>query len=1127
MFRCFWFAKMRWLSPLIGVAAFSLATLAPGWCTDDLPLEPSRTIQFTTDEGTHMGVDVSPDGRSIAFHLLGDIYVMPIDGGEAVALTQGMSWDSDPKYSPDGARIAFISDRSGTQNLWVMNADGSDPRNLSNERSHRNNVFLYPEWFPEGDKVFIFKSNRLGYAQARSHAPRAPWAYDAEGAGGAPLNFTINGARAPIAGTWQPAFTPDGRYIYIGHKLHINQWLDGVETPVPEWQLAVMDRRTGEVTMQTDWRGGGMSPSISPDGQWLIYGSRFGADTGLRLRNLKTGADRWFLGPVDPDEIEARLEGGAMQGASFTPDSRSLILSLDGKIKRIAVPSGDISTIPFTAKVTQALGPLVKQDRKVTDGPVYNRMMRWPRISPDGEKLAFLAQRRLWVMDLPDGAPRRLAEEIDESTHQLVWSNDSGSIVFATFEAPDGGHLYRVAVDDGKVETLTPHRGAYYTPIFSADGEKIAFLAGPASDLADRIMDGGAPSSGLAGAGQLSFSGMRRGELHIMDAVSGASEMVRPIPAAGSLFAYALQTLKGAPDRLFVSTGGRIMSVDWSGGDQKAHAFVTGFNPNPGNPRTAYPAFYGVQLRPDGRGVLSHAPGFRVDYVAFPKPVWELTSAGFSVTEPRPGAASVRLSAGEATAGTLGWADDGATAYYALGSTLFRHDMTNVIPGAAEEMKVDILLGERRKKGVLALRGANIATMGEAGFIRNGTIVIDDNRIVAVGARRNVKIPEDATVLNVRGKTIIPGLVDSHCHIGPQVSLAVSDQPWPLLNYLAFGVTTCREVAGGDFLLDQQDAVRAERAIGPRFLGSTARVINLHGEVRTYDDAFTTIKSHTDYLKADTVKQYVAGDRTVRQHFVEAGQALGAHMALEVDDAPYVMTHILDGYASGEHSIAPAPFYKDYMEMFVQSGMAMGFQFLTLRGEGGPSSWHYWAAEENPLADEKLLRFMPGPRLEQRLLRRQWAYDDREHNFSFYAALAGRMHEAGAVIGVGDHGEFQGIGMRWEVYSLATGASNKTSLEIATIGSADLIGYASEIGSVEVGKLADLVVLDGDPIKDIRAIERMRYVIKDGVVYDGETLDTVWPQKKPLPPQWWREIGPPLRPGGVSIGGVPALNRDH
>src|SRR5690606_3747798 len=114
------------------VAAQETAQKSAKWDIAEHP-GPGETIEFTTDEGTWMTVDVSPDGKMLVFALLGDIYVMPIEGGEAKLLLSGPAYETQPKWSPDGKKIAFTSDRDGIENIWIVDADGSNPRQITKE----------------------------------------------------------------------------------------------------------------------------------------------------------------------------------------------------------------------------------------------------------------------------------------------------------------------------------------------------------------------------------------------------------------------------------------------------------------------------------------------------------------------------------------------------------------------------------------------------------------------------------------------------------------------------------------------------------------------------------------------------------------------------------------------------------------------------------------------------------------------------------------------------------------------------------------------------------------------------------------------------------------------------------
>ncbi|MEE9293038.1 MAG: amidohydrolase, partial [Acidobacteriota bacterium] len=365
-----------------------LITAVGGWITqeparaDGLPLKPTRTLNFTTEEGTWISTDVSPDGRTLTFDLLGDLYLLPIEGGKAKALTRGMAFDTQPRFSPDGRRIAFVSDRDGSENVWLMNADGSgDAVPLTHGR---DTVFISPEWTPDGDAIIVAKTGVI------RNALMELWFYPIAGGGGVSL---VNGEGARLTALG-PAFGADPRQLFFSQKAKA---LQTYYPHIGQYQLAVYDRETGAIHPYSNAQGGGLRPVLSPDGRWLVYASRYHAETGLRLRDLITGEERWLLHPVQLDVQGAQhASWDLMPGSSFTPDSDSLITTIGGKLWRVSIPSGETSPIPFTVNVEQPLGPAVHFERRVDEGPVRARRISAPSISPDGERVVFSALGRIW-----------------------------------------------------------------------------------------------------------------------------------------------------------------------------------------------------------------------------------------------------------------------------------------------------------------------------------------------------------------------------------------------------------------------------------------------------------------------------------------------------------------------------------------------------------------------------------------------------------------------------------------------------------------------------------------------------------------------------------------------------------
>ena len=455
---------------------------------EGLVLKTERTIDFTTDEVTWMSIDVSPDGQTIVFDLLGDLYTLPIAGGDARRIIGGLSFESQPTWSPDGRTIAFLSDRTGVENLWIADADGSNPRAVSKDgrTNDRPQIMTSPAWTPDGQYLVVSKSrppdpgtfwlfmyHRDGGSGVRVGAPPPPQASP----------DTTGPPPPPPPNRMGAAVSPDGRFIYYAQRTGTFTY----NARFPLWQIHRHDRETGDVSQVTNAQGSAMRPVLSPDGKWLVFATRYKTETGLRIRNLETGAERWLATPVTRDDQESRASRDTLPRYDFMPDGRSIVVPVAGKLQRIDVETGAATPIPFTARVQAEVAPRAYTSVRIDDGPqVRARLVRWPRVSPDGARLVFSALNHLYLMDLPSGTPRRLTTA-DEGEFMPAWAPDGQSIVYTTWTS-SGGHIKRVAAAGGTPQTLTAHEGYYLDPVFTPDGTRVAFLAGAASDQLYAIM---------------------------------------------------------------------------------------------------------------------------------------------------------------------------------------------------------------------------------------------------------------------------------------------------------------------------------------------------------------------------------------------------------------------------------------------------------------------------------------------------------------------------------------------------------------------------------------------------------------------------------------------------------------
>src|SRR5947208_3984812 len=335
----------------------------------NLILDKAETIEFTTDEGTWMSLDVSPDGKTIAFDLLGDIYTLPIEGGTSKRILGGMSFDSQPKFSPDGKTIAFLSDRSGVENLWLVDVDGTNPRPVSKDRptNDRPQDMCSPSWTKDGEYLLVSKSR----PPDRTYGV---FLYDKNGGTGVrvgsappppPEPGDNEGPPRPAANRLGTVASPDGRFVYYAERMGLFSY----NVRFPLWQIHRFDRETGDTATITNAQGSAMRPVLSPDGKLLVYATRYETQTGLRVRNLESGEERSLIYPCTRDDQESVASRDTMPGYAFLPDGKSLIVPIGGKIQRVDVETGRAAVVPFTAKVEAEISSRLLFENKIDDGP--------------------------------------------------------------------------------------------------------------------------------------------------------------------------------------------------------------------------------------------------------------------------------------------------------------------------------------------------------------------------------------------------------------------------------------------------------------------------------------------------------------------------------------------------------------------------------------------------------------------------------------------------------------------------------------------------------------------------------------------------------------------------------------
>lgn len=1065
---------------LLSGLLFSFNSLAGEKTEDDKPKwDVSSDQHYTasasidTTETTWSNVTVSPDGKTLVFDMLGDIYAVAISGGKARALTNGIEWNYQPTFSPDGSKIAFVSDRAGGDNLWVMNADGSEPTAITDEAEH---IVHNPYWSPDGE----FLVGRKGFYSTRSIMAGEIWMFHAGGGNGVNLVERPH-AESDQKNRSEPAFTPDGKYVYYSADT----------TPGVVWQynkdsigslfaIQRLELATGKTQTVVSGAGGAIRPTPSPDGKSLAYiKRRLGLVSQIMVKDLESGKETLVFDGFERDLQESSGSEGNAPAIDWLPDGKSIAFWTGGKFHRVEVASGNVTDIPVHIKATKKVRPALREAVQVAADEFEVNALRWASYTPDQSKVVFQALGYIWVRDVNTGKQQRLTKQTGHYEFYPVLSPDGRSVLYTTWNDQDLGSVMVHGLNSGSSTTISREPGHYIEPAFSADGAQVVYRKVTGGSLLSPLWEMNTGIYMAAASGKST------------PAIVSTSGSNPHFSADGKRVYFSASTGK-------LDTELELKSVNLAGNDERTHLHS--------QKATQF------LVSPDGKWVA-----FTENFKTYVAPFF---SNGKTI-ELNGNTSSFKVAQVSARSSEfLRWSSDSKAIDWSHGRYLYRRALNEAfafLDGAAADLPepaesgLDLAFMQAGDKpeGVIAIVGGRVVTMRDADqqqeIIEDGVVLIEGNRIKQVGTRSDVDIPKGAFELDATGKTVLPGFVDVHAH-GSMGSREINPQQnWQQMANLAFGVTTIHDPSNdtSEFFA-ASELQKAGKLIAPRVFGTGTILYGAYApgysaEINSLDDALFAVQRLKD-AGAISVKSYNQPRREQRQQIIEAASELDMMVVPEGGMRFQAnLSMLIDGHTTLEHSVPVQHIYNDVKQLWSQT--KTGYTPTYIVSYGGLMGEEYWYDRTNVWENERLMRYTPKSAVYPRSVRRQKA-PDSEYNHFYVARASKALRDLGVRVNIGAHGQRAGLAAHWEIWSMVQGGfSPWEALRGASIDGAKSLGMDNETGSLEAGKLADVVIIDGNPLDDIRRSEYVSYTIINGRAYAAASMNQVAPDqvsRKPL-----------------------------
>ena len=1031
-----------------------------------------------------MSVDVSPDGRTIVFDLLGDLYLMPAEGGTAVPLTTGTAWDSGPRFSPDGAYVYFVSDRVSHLNLWrVALADRSMHQVTHLERDIMGAV----NWSNDIDSLLVgiagIDHNPSGEVLLHVVDPSSgeitsvePW----------------TGPMFRIQSTDSVEFTRSRKKVFSGVA-------DGGSVFFSEFRLEEgngpgrhirvrlykFDRKTNTRTQLTaeDAPYSEFKPELSHDGKLLAYYRQYDdRRTELRVLDRASNQDRFIVRLDDADDAIFSQSNDQRPNYAFTPDDRSLVFWHGGKLRRVDLADGVSEIIPFRVLVEREVAPRAQPARQTIRTVEEARTIRWPSLSRDGQTLVFAAVGYVWVKDVASGDIRRLTTS-DEFAFMPAVSPDGLSVAYIGYAsnrvAPSWqdydptlhkplGRLIVVDIDgQASREILSESDASFVLPEWSDDGTKISVLRQATEvNTLKRTVGWTYVSAGNFNAvvtlptRNTRISGLHHYARWVGFDLSG-ERLLFSYPVSEDTTMLAMADLAGE--------GLRTLAIGASD--------VGGITPSPDLTRLAL-------TRRDG--TLWLAP-FALQ--PEPKAVSTLTPEAYQLSE---------------NGGVfVDWYGEQRLSY-GFGKDVFNYDLHT---HDRQSRRISLPIARPIPDSPVAFQGARLVTLsddkGQRRIIDNGVLLVDQGRITAVGPSGDVEMPPETVVLDIAGKTIVPGFIDTHYHAGAG-SHQAPGRYYNETTAIEYGVTSAWNAAGGplrDSGAAYADLHTAGRVIGPRWSYSTGGTGDPYTLLANNEAALANVERSKN-LGTVVMKEYLVPTRAQQRWLADAARHHQLGIVSHLDRFDMTMTRIIDGYTGGDHQFVPLPLSEDVQQLLIQTGYMWTPDIQTTYGSLSPvgANGAYYAltayfcralrsaqANDDELGDVKVPSRCEIHDTDPRL-------DFDTHRLGRLARQVAAAVARDIKVGLSGH-DAPAINLHTGMWALWKGGMPvEDVLRATSLVNAEKLGLEREIGSLEVGKVADFVVLDGNPLDNILNTMSIEYTIQGGVIFDADDAERMTPE---------------------------------